>query len=65
VLVVSSDLDELLRLCDRISIVADGRIVKTVERSEVASAEALHHQIQLSRSSIESSKETPLRTHAI
>ena len=65
VLVVSSDLDELLRLCDRISIVADGRIVKTVERAEVASAEALHHQIQLSRSSIESSKETPLRTHAI
>ncbi|WP_144142156.1 sugar ABC transporter ATP-binding protein [Paraburkholderia sp. BCC1884] len=53
VLVVSSDLDELLRLCDRISIVADGAIVKTVERNEVASAEALHHMIQLSRSSIE------------
>ena len=64
VLVVSSDLDELLRLCDRISIVADGSIVKTVERAELANAEALHHQIQLSRSSIESSKETPLRAHA-
>ncbi len=54
VLVVSSDLDELLRLCGRISIVADGAIVKTVERAELANAEALHHLIQLSRSSIES-----------
>ncbi|MFM0156677.1 sugar ABC transporter ATP-binding protein [Paraburkholderia sediminicola] len=54
VLVVSSDLDELLRLCGRISIVADGSIVKTVERAELANAEALHHLIQLSRSSIES-----------
>jgi len=53
VLVVSSDLDELLRLCDRISIVADGSIVKTVERAELANAEALHHLIQPSRSSIE------------
>ena len=53
VLVVSSDLDELLRLCGRISIVADGTIVKTVERAELANAEALHHLIQLSRSSIE------------
>jgi ribose transport system ATP-binding protein len=53
VLVVSSDLDELLRLCDRISIVADGCIVSTVERAELANAEALHHLIQLSRSSIE------------
>jgi ribose transport system ATP-binding protein len=54
VLVVSSDLDELLRLCERISIVADGAIVKTVERAGLANAEALHHLIQLSRSSIES-----------
>jgi ribose transport system ATP-binding protein len=53
VLVVSSDLDELLRLCDRISIVADGSIVNTVERDELANAEALHHLIQLSRSPIE------------
>ncbi|MFB9125913.1 sugar ABC transporter ATP-binding protein [Paraburkholderia dipogonis] len=53
VLVVSSDLDELLRLCDRISIVADGCIVNTVERAELVNAEALHHLIQLSRSSLE------------
>ncbi|TDY21829.1 monosaccharide ABC transporter ATP-binding protein (CUT2 family) [Paraburkholderia sp. BL6665CI2N2] len=53
VLIVSSDLDELLRLCDRISIIADGCIVNTVERAELANAEALHHLIQLSRSSLE------------
>ncbi|MGH8778238.1 sugar ABC transporter ATP-binding protein [Paraburkholderia sp.] len=50
VLVVSSDLDELLRLCDRISIVVDGRIVSTVERATLGNAEELHHLIQLSRS---------------
>ncbi|CAG4890702.1 sugar ABC transporter ATP-binding protein [Paraburkholderia gardini] len=54
VLIVSSDLDELLRLCDRISIVVDGGIARTVERADLANAEALHHLIQLSRSSIES-----------
>jgi ribose transport system ATP-binding protein len=64
VLVVSSDLDELLRLCDRISIVADGCIVKTVERAELANAEALHHLIQLSRSSIESPEGTSAGAHA-
>ncbi|MEA3113632.1 MAG: ribose transport system ATP-binding protein [Caballeronia sp.] len=53
VLVVSSDLDELLRLCDRVSIVVDGRIVNTLDRAHLGNAEALHHLIQLSRSSIE------------
>jgi ribose transport system ATP-binding protein len=53
VLVVSSDLDELLRLCDRISLVVDGRIVRTIERTDLRSAEELHHLIQLSRSPIE------------
>ncbi|WP_027777101.1 sugar ABC transporter ATP-binding protein [Paraburkholderia caledonica] len=64
VLVVSSDLDELLRLCDRISIVADGRIVKTVARASLANAEALHHLLQLSRSSTESREGTPHGAHA-
>jgi ribose transport system ATP-binding protein len=49
VVVVSSDLDELLRLCDRISIVVDGSIVRTVERAELRHAEELHHLIQLPR----------------
>jgi ribose transport system ATP-binding protein len=49
VLVVSSDLAELLRLCDRISIVADGTIVETVDRDQLDGTEALHHLIQLPR----------------
>ncbi|WP_277183071.1 sugar ABC transporter ATP-binding protein [Caballeronia sp. BR00000012568055] len=53
VVVVSSDLDELLRLCDRISIVVDGSIVRTLERSEISHAEALHHLIQISRTTEE------------
>lgn len=64
VLVVSSDLDELLRLCDRISIVADGGIVKTVARADLANAEALHHLVQLSRSSFESHAGTSAGAHA-
>ena len=49
VVVVSSDLDELLRLCDRISIVVDGSIERTVERAQIRHAEELHHLIQLPR----------------
>jgi ribose transport system ATP-binding protein len=49
VLVVSSDLAELLRLCDRISIVADGAIAATVARDALDSTEALHHLIQRPR----------------
>jgi len=64
VLVVSSDLDELLRLCDRISIVVDGRIVNTLDRALLGNAEALHHLIQLSRSTTESPKGTSFGAHA-
>jgi ribose transport system ATP-binding protein len=45
-LVASSDLVELLLLCDRISIVADGAVVQTVHQSEIGNEEALHHLIQ-------------------
>ena len=51
VLLVSSDLAELLALCDRISIVVDGSIVRTIARGDAGSAEDLHHLIQLSQSS--------------
>jgi ribose transport system ATP-binding protein len=50
VLVVSSDLAELLLLCDRISLVVDGAILRTVDRAALAGAEELHHMIQLSQS---------------
>lgn len=46
VLVVSSDLAELLLLCDRLSIVVEGRIVRTLDRSAIGSAEELHHLVQ-------------------
>lgn len=53
VLLVSSDLSELLQLCDRISIVVDGRITRTISRQDLGSAEDLHHLIQLSQPSEE------------
>jgi ribose transport system ATP-binding protein len=53
VLLVSSDLAELILLCDRISIVVDGRLLKTLDRGDFGSAEDLHHLIQLSQFSQE------------
>ncbi|WP_315837521.1 sugar ABC transporter ATP-binding protein [Bradyrhizobium prioriisuperbiae] len=49
VLVVSSDLVELLQLCDRISLVVQGRVTKTFQRGELGNAEELHHLLQLSQ----------------
>jgi ribose transport system ATP-binding protein len=49
VLIVSSDLGELLLLCDRISVVSDGRIIRTFARGELGDAEELHHLIQVSQ----------------
>jgi ribose transport system ATP-binding protein len=53
VLLVSSDLSELLQLCDRISIVVDGTISRTIARQDLGSAEDLHHLIQTSQPSEE------------
>ena len=46
VLVASSDLNELMLICDRISIVADGRIALTVDRAELNREEDLHRLVQ-------------------
>jgi ribose transport system ATP-binding protein len=46
VLVVSSDLPELLMLCTRISIVVDGRVLRTFDRDALGDAEQLHHFLQ-------------------
>ena len=46
VLVASSDLNELMKLCDRISIVTDGRIVLTIDRQEIDREEDLHRLVQ-------------------
>lgn len=48
VLVVSSDLSELLLLCQRITVVRDGRTIRTVSRQEVGSEEELHHLVHTS-----------------
>ena len=46
ILLASSDLAELLTLCHRISIVVDGRVLRTLSPSDLESAEALHHLLQ-------------------
>jgi ribose transport system ATP-binding protein len=53
VLVVSSDLAELMLLCDRMSIVVGGSVRGAVGRGDLGGAEELHHLIQASQSSDE------------
>jgi ribose transport system ATP-binding protein len=45
VLVASSDLDELLLLCERIYVVSSGTTGESIDRSSVPSAEAIHHLV--------------------
>lgn len=47
VLVVSSDLVELIELCDRISVIVNGRVARTLSRGEIDDAEELHHLLQM------------------
>jgi ribose transport system ATP-binding protein len=49
-LVVSSDLAELIALCDRISLIIDGRVARVLKRGDVKDAEALHHLLQVLQS---------------
>jgi ribose transport system ATP-binding protein len=51
VLVVSSDLVELIELCDRISAIVDGRVARTLVRGELDDAEQLHHLLQVLQAS--------------
>ena len=53
VLVVSSDLTELILICDRVSIVVDGRVVATVDRGDLGATEDLLHRIQAAQTSSE------------
>jgi ribose transport system ATP-binding protein len=50
VLIVSSDLSELILLCERISVVVDARVIATLRRDEFGDAEHLHQFIQISQS---------------
>ena len=45
-LVVSSDLAELLLLCDRVAIMADGRVRDVLPRAAIRNEEHLHHLVQ-------------------
>jgi ribose transport system ATP-binding protein len=51
VLVVSSDLVELIELCDRISVIVSGRVARTLVRGEIDDAEELHHLLQMFQAS--------------
>jgi ribose transport system ATP-binding protein len=51
VLVVSSDLVELIELCDRISVIVNGRVARTLVRGEIDDAEELHHLLQMYQAS--------------
>ncbi|MCW2953132.1 MAG: transporter related protein [Conexibacter sp.] len=46
VLTVCSELAELLLICDRIAIVAGGRIVQSIRRDEIENEEHLHRIVQ-------------------
>lgn len=46
ILVISSELEELLVVCDRILALHDGRIVQDIQRRDVQSEEELHSAVQ-------------------
>lgn len=46
VLVISSELEELLAISDRILVLHGGKIIQQLQRKEVRSEEELHHAIQ-------------------
>src|SRR5262249_1731276 len=51
ILIVSSDLVELVELCDRISEMPYGRGARTLKRGEIVDAEELHHLLQMYQAS--------------
>jgi ribose transport system ATP-binding protein len=61
VLLVSSDLVELIELCDRISVIVDGRVVRTLVRGEIDDAEELHHLLQMLQASGQSAAKDALQ----
>ena len=46
VLVISSELEELMAISDRILVLHGGRIAQSMNRRDVATEEELHHAIQ-------------------
>lgn len=46
ILVVSSELEELLAMSDRVVVLHKGSVTRELERREIASEDALHHAVQ-------------------
>lgn len=46
ILVISSELEELLAMSDRLLVVHDGRLIKELDRRAIDSEEVLHHAVQ-------------------
>jgi ribose transport system ATP-binding protein len=46
VIIISSELPELLAVSDRVLILRDGRVVRELQRREIHSEEDLHHAVQ-------------------
>jgi ribose transport system ATP-binding protein len=46
VILISSELTEVLALCDRVIVLRDGRVSKIVDRDQVQSEPQLHHLVQ-------------------
>jgi ribose transport system ATP-binding protein len=47
VLLISSELNEVLALADRVLVLREGRVKACVQRAEVASEAELHHLVQV------------------
>ena len=56
-----SDLAELIELCDRVSVIVDGRVVRTLARGEIDDAEELHHLLQMLQASGQSAAKGALQ----
>ena len=46
ILVVSSEFEELLAMSDRLVVLRDGRVTRTLDRQDIDSEEMLHHAVQ-------------------
>lgn len=47
ILVVSSEFEELLAMCDRLVVLRDGRVTRMLDRQDIESEETLHHAVQI------------------
>jgi ribose transport system ATP-binding protein len=46
VIVISSELPELLAVSDRVLLLREGRVERELDRSEIETEEQLHHAVQ-------------------